>query len=228
MHSKVQWSTSVHNQDEHHNELVDTWIDISPPSDNDNGMDHNGNDDGNANHDNLTPISLRFSMINTKTITGQTLTRHSSTWSSASQSRKTSIASFQESNHQAISHYDADDKSEEGPTSSSSLSTMSSVSSPVHANNTFIGHPHLDYTHILACQPYFGSLLGMDEEEEREAAEVEGQEKDDKSPTLGTSYSYPVWDAFANLPPLSPLLAALVELYQISKISARIVHFLTS
>jgi hypothetical protein len=52
MHSKVQWSTSVHNQDEHHNELVDTWIDISPPSEGDNGMDHNGNDDGNANHDN--------------------------------------------------------------------------------------------------------------------------------------------------------------------------------
>jgi hypothetical protein len=115
-------------------------------------------------------------------------------------------------------HYNADDKNEEGPTSSSSLSTMSSVSSPVHANNTFIGHPHLDDTRILAGQPYFGSLLGMDKEEELEAAEAEGQEKDNKSPTLETSY--PVGDAFANLPPLSPLLAALVELYQILKKSS--------
>jgi hypothetical protein len=40
-------------------------------------------------------------------------------------------------------HYETDDESEEGPTSSSSLSAKSSISSPVHANNTFIGHPLL-------------------------------------------------------------------------------------
>jgi len=185
-------------QQEHVSEPLEWVIDMAPAVDSDLSMENNGDDE-------IPPPNLGFESIAHQNSRGNIVTRRTSTRSVASRGRNNKC-------QRIISHfcYDADDESNTSSPfpAGSSVSSMSSVPSLPRGitNHTFTEDAIFDETSMLNGNPTLEA-----------SPKDDFTEDPDHRPALGTSYHRPVNEALANLPKLSSLLSAFVELYEICR-----------
>jgi hypothetical protein len=181
-------------REQQNNELLQSWIDISPSV----GSGHSSKNG--------------FATVTAQNSDGLTVSRRTSTRSVASRRSNKKRRQIGGSPRRAARpSYDADDESEDSSSSSSSISTLSLPPSPARgaSHNHSSNDPLLDNASMLNGNPG----LSTTEAEQAEGGSIGASSSQGAKPALGTSYNQPAQEAFANLPHLSPVLAALVELY---------------